>query len=234
MNHLRQVGLYERIIAEYTGYSGCPLLCREESAAVSSNKLFTSAPALWALTTELGLNQPHDLEGYVFDEAEPAGGEAADTLRFDWQLNNTVTEWRYDAETRTYARWIDTAAMPELAPHVDAANGQALRASTVVLIFASYAPANVREVEGGTVYYSYDIALAGSGEALVFRDGQMLAAAWERPEADGGLPRLVDDAGRPIAFRPGQIWFALLDPDSPRTFTGSTFQIRSKVPRAVP
>jgi hypothetical protein len=207
-------------------------LCREESAAVTTDKLFTSAPALWALAAELGLPGAADLAGLTFAEAAPAGGAPAETIHLDFQVNNTVTEWRYSPTRRRYDRWIDTAAMPELAPHVDTLNGQSLTADTVVVLFASYVPSNIWEEDGGTRHYSYDVLLAGSGPGRLFRDGQMYEITWTRAEVTSGLPQLLDAAGQPVPLRPGQTWFEVLDPDSPTRFEAGLFYARSKVPDA--
>jgi hypothetical protein len=230
LDRLRDAGFYERVIAEATGYGGCPVLCREAPADQTSNKLYTSAPAVWALADQLKLGLPPSLAGYTFADEPPAGGAPVTTLHIDFQLNNTVSEWRYNPATGLYDRWVDTANLPELAPQIDHATGQALTAATVVLAFVPYAPSNIREEEHGTVFYSYDVPLVGRGPARIFRDGQMWAGEWVR-ESDG-LPRFLDAAGQPLPFHPGQIWFTPVDPDSPYQLdeTRGTFQIRFKVP----
>jgi hypothetical protein len=228
----REAGLYDRLIAEATGYKGCPVLCREEDASITADKLFTSAAALWALADDLGLNGPQSLAGFTFAEAAPPGSELASTIHIDWHLNNTVAEWRYDPAARRYDRWIDTDAMPTLAPHVDTLTGQPLAAENVVIILASYVPSNIWEEDGGARHYSYDVLFTGEGEGRLFRDGQMWPLTWERAEVTSGLPRLLDQAGQPIALRPGLTWFMVLDPDSTTSFTGGVFQARSRVPDA--
>jgi hypothetical protein len=228
----REAGLYDRLIAEATGYKGCPVLCREEDAAITADKLFTSAAALWSLADELNLNGPRDLSGLAFAESIPAGGEPAPTIHIDWHVNNTIAEWRYDPVALRYDRWIDTDALPALTSHVDTLTGTPLSAQNVVVIFASYVPSNIWEEDGGARHYSYDVLLTGGGEGRLFRDGQMWNLTWERPEVSSGLPRLLDQSGQPIALRPGSTWFMVLDPDSPQTFAGGVFQARSRVPDA--
>ena len=239
MQRLRETDFYERVIAEYTGYGGCPLLCREESAAVSSNKLFTSPPAVWELADELALGGAQNLEGFAFDEAPPPGGEPASTLHIDWLRNYTITEWRYDPDTNTYGRWIDSDATsaeagPNLAPHVDTANGQALSAANVVALVVPHTPSNIHEEEGGKVYYSYDIPLHGSGPAWLFRDGQRYEVTWTRDAEDGGLPRRVDAAGQVVAYRPGVIWFDVLSERTEITFDDGLFTAWVRVPNPGP
>ena len=105
-------------------------------------------------------------------------------------MNNTVAEWRYDPASQTYARWIDTANMPQLDPHVDSLNGQALSAANVVVVVANYVTSNIHESDSGDkLYFSYDIELYGSGPAKLFRDGQMYELTWTRDKVKGGLPR---------------------------------------------
>jgi hypothetical protein len=232
LSRFREAGLYDRLIAEATGYKGCPVLCREESAAVTTDRLFTSGPALWALADNLGLSGTAGLEGFTFAEAAPAGGEAAPTIHIDWHINNTVAEWRYDAANNRYDRWIDSDAMPELARHVDTLTGAPLTAENVVILFVSYVPSNIWEEDGGARHYSYDVLLAGAGEGRLFRDGRMWEITWEREDVSSGLPRLRDAAGQPIALRPGVTWFVALDPDSAMRFEAGTFYARSRVPDA--
>jgi len=232
LSRFREADLYDRLIAEATGYKSCPVLCREESAAVTTDKLFTSAVALWSLADGLGLNGPQDLDGFTFAEAAPAGGAAAQTIHVDWHINNTVAEWRYDEAAQRYDRWIDTDALPELARQVDTLTGLPLAAQNVVVIFADYVPSNIWEEDGGARHYSYDVLFTGEGAGRLFRDGRMWEIIWERADVTSGLPRLLDSSGRPIALRPGVTWFMVLDPDSTQTFANEVFQARSRVPDA--
>ncbi len=235
MNRLREnPDLFQRVIAEARGYSECPLLCREESADLTTDKLYTSPAALWELATQLGLNGRQNLDGFAFDPQPPAGGAAAATIHIDYQINNTVAEYRYDPATQTYARWIDTANLPELAPHVDALNGQPLTTSNVVVLYVRHASTNIHEVENGQRYFSYDIFLTGSGPAKLFRDGRMYDVTWTR--AEKGLPRIVDAAGNVVPFHPGTTWFDVLSTDSPTKFDAEhgLFYVRFKAPNPFP
>jgi hypothetical protein len=237
MNRLREnPDLFERVIAEATGYSECPLLCREESADVTTDKLFTSPAALWELAAQLGLNSRQNLEGFAFDPQPPAGGVVATTIHIDFQINNTIAEYRYDPATQTYARWIDTASLPELAPHVDTLNGRQITTSNVVALYVLHVSSNIRETEDGARYFSYDILFTGEGVAKLFRDGMMYDVTWVRPDALSGLPRLVDAGGKVVPFHPGAIWFDVLSTDSPTNFDAErgNFYARFKAPNPFP
>ena len=231
LQRLKETDFFNRVIAEATGYKGCPILCREAPASETTDKLYTSAAAVWDLAKSLGLDGQQDLDGYAFDEAAPAGGTPISTVHVDWQVNNTVAEWRYDPASKLYARWIDTDQMPTLAPHVDTLNGQALTAADIVVVYAKYETSNIHESDSGNkLYFSYDIELYGSGPAKLFRDGQQYDLTWTRDAAQGGLPRFTDAGGNPVAFRPGQVWFEAVSSNSVNKVDGDVFSVRVKVP----
>ena len=229
LDRLRHTDFYNRFIAEESGYRGCPIMCREESGAVSSDKLFTSAPALWDLEVKLGLSGRQDLSGFTFDPQPPAGGQPASTVHLDFQLDNNVVEWRYDATAQDYARWVDGANLPQLDPHLDASTGRQITAANVVVLSVPYSVTNFIENEAGQLL-SYDVLLTGHGAARLFRDGQLYDAQWTR--ASAGLPRLTDAAGQPLPFRPGQIWFEVVNTNSPSRFQGGVFSLRFSAPDA--
>jgi len=237
MNRLRENDdLYPRIVAEATGYAECPLLCREESAALTTNKLFTAPTELWRLAEAKGFGPATGLTGYAFGAAVPPAGTPLTTVHLDFQLNNTVAEWRYDAASGLYARWIDTAQLPTLAAHVDTLNGQALTAANVVVLYVTHVSSNIRETEGGTRYFSYDVQMTGEGLAYVFRDGQYWEVRWQRADAPHTLPRLVDAAGAPLPLKPGVTWFEVLSTTSPTQIDAAAglFQARFKAPNPFP
>jgi hypothetical protein len=224
------------VIAEATGYRDCPILCREESASVTADKLFTSAPAVWDLATKLGVNGRQALPGFTFDPqpgaAAPAGGTPVSTLHLDWQAGNTVAEWRYDPTRQTYARWIDTSTMPTLTQHIDSLNGQALTAANIVVIYAKYLTSNIHESDSASepFFFSYDIELYGSGPAKLFRDGQVYDLTWTRDQTKGGLPRLADASGQAVPFHPGNIWFEAVSSLTVNKPGGDTYTVQVHVP----
>jgi hypothetical protein len=231
LNRLRKTDFFNRVIAEATGYHGCPLLCREAPASETTDKLFTSAPAVWALADSLKLNGKQALTGFAFDPQPPAGGTPIATAHIDWQVGNTVAEWRYSADTHSYARWIDSDTMPTLTQHIDTLNSQAISAANVVVIYAKYVTSNIHESDSGNkLYFSYDIELYGSGPAKLFRDGQLYDLTWTRDQTKGGLPILTNASGQVMALRPGNIWFEAVSTMSVNVPGGDTYTVRVHVP----
>jgi len=226
LDRIEQTEVYERLIAEATGFRDCPVICREADATESAHKLFTATSALWQLTAELGLNQRQTLEGFAFSSLPPPNGAPVTTLHIAFQAPNAVVEWRYDPTTQLYQRWIDTNEPDELTPHMDSLTGQMLTAATVVMVFASHTRTNIHEDDSG-LHYSYDIAFIGSGSAKIFRNGQMYDATWERTATS--LPIFKDPVGQIIPFMPGQIWFEVLTPESKLSAKDGLFTARMVV-----
>ena len=236
MDRLREdAERYQRVIAEATDYGGCPVLCREASATLSANKLFTEPAAVWAIAAERELAGAPTFGGYAFDAAVPEGTPIT-TVHLDWQLNNTIAEWRYDANLGRYWRWIDSGdtgpGNPALVQHIDTLTGEPLGADNIVMVIVPHVPSNIVVDDGVAKQFSYDVPFTGTGPARVFRDGVLVTGTWVRDAGKGELPRFIDDAGRPIALKPGVTWFAVYATDSPETLNTETltFQSRFKAP----
>lgn len=232
LNRFSKTNFYDRVIAEATGFDRCPPLCRQGEAA-STNNLFASTAGLWQTTTDLGLNAAQKLEGMAFAEIPPAGGVTIDTVHIDFQLNNNVVEWRYDAATGRYVRWVDTdkIAQGELAPHTEALTGEALTSANVVILYANHVTTDIVEDYGEQGHCGYEVQVWGAGPAKVFRNGQMYEATWVRFKTDEVIG-LVDAANQPLPLAPGNTWFELIDLDSPTDTAApaTTFKTRFKGP----
>jgi hypothetical protein len=229
LDRLYRTNFANRIIAEATGYDECPPLCREGSATESTDNLFAGTADVWAIATQLGLNERQDLHGMAFFPTPPSDGQPAATLHIDFQLNYNIVEWRYDAAAGLYARWVDTDVAGELAPHTDALDNAQLTAANVAVLYVHHQPTDLVEDFGAEGHCGYEIQLWGSGPAKVFRDGQMFAATWVR-FAQSDLIGLVGPGNVVFALKPGNTWFEVIDLDSPTTVADGVFTTRFKGP----
>jgi len=106
-----------------------------------------------------------------------------------------VVSYTYDPATRRYLRTQGGG------PH-NAASGAQLSGVNVVVM-------KVPVSRGGS---SPEIAVTGSGEAVVLRYGESIHGKWNRPGL-ADQTTFVDDAGQPIEFAPGNTWINLLPND---------------------
>lgn len=153
-------------------------------------------------------NYPQKLEGMLFSENIPDGGDPAGELsiRFSAASYNT---WKYDSTSRHYLRFSETKNDlenndPQVAPLMDHNNEEQIAADNVVIIQAMYD--SLIKTSSTEVY---DIQLLGEGEAYLARDGKIIPLKWQR-KAEEDVVSLVDQQGRPFPFKPGKTWFQVL------------------------
>lgn len=112
---------------------------------------------------------------------------------------NTVT-WTYDAASKSYKRVNDGRIF------IDRGTGKQVTAKNVVVMWARHIPKG-KSKWGDEMY---DIALGGSGRAVVFRDGQQLPGTWSANRTTP--PSFKDAAGRPIQLERGNTWIEVVMP----------------------
>lgn len=202
--------LVNRMIVE--GSNNCPPMCRLEPNG--PNYLVTNTEELGAYAvTKKGVdNSRQDLDGMSFDLNPPEGGVAGEQIEMRWSISAYV-QWIYDQESGRYQRQQDTleaysAEEEQFAPFMDRLTEEQITAANVVvlpLVHEDIYPQRNIEV--------IDIKLSGSGEAFLFRDGQMFKVQWNRPASDS-LLFLTDTEGNIIPFKPGNTWFEVVGASS--------------------
>jgi hypothetical protein len=166
--------------------------------------LFGDPAKIWEIADKLGVNEPQDLQGLTFDHALPEGGEPATSIHIPYPHRNMIVDYRYDPDTGTYLRWDGGD------PHIDAATGEQLSATNVVIIYANHVDADFYEDYPRTNHPSVQIQLWGTGPVVLLRDGQAYEGLWARPERDD-MVVFRDPTGQfPIPLKPGNTWIQLV------------------------
>lgn len=93
---------------------------------------------------------------------------------------------------------------------------QPWKAATVVFVQASVSPDGGRDSGG---HPTVDTNLTGSGSAVILRNGMAIEGTW-RKNSDSSPLSVVDQAGAPVFFAPGQIWIELA-PNPPTLHTAA-------------
>jgi hypothetical protein len=140
------------------------------------------------------------LDGMSFGTLPPAGGVAASQFTMHYG-KNVEHQWVYDPATKKYLQWMDEIDYNGNAtkiPLVDRNNNQQLAFSNVVVIFVEVE--NVSGHEDSIHEYHF----AGTGRALVYRDGQMYDLfykyTWNQPFS------FFDAQGNSFELQPGNTW----------------------------
>jgi hypothetical protein len=178
--------------------------------------LFADPVKIWKIADELGVNERQDLEAMHFSTEIPGGGQPATHIKIPYPHRQMVVDYRYDPDTGVYFRWDGGD------PHVDAASGEQISTTNVVVIYANHVDTDIYEDEPRRNHPSVQIQLWGTGPAVVFRDGLAFEGLWSRRER-GEMVVFRDLTGQiPISLKPGNTWIQLVPLEGHRwTFEAS-------------
>jgi len=196
---------------------GAPYFYRvPQEGKAFEHTLFSNPTVLRQLATERGINRrPVYTKTMSFSETPPAGGTDISYFEVNYLPGTCTAEWDYDAGS---GRWLrSTAGVAQ----TDALTGERLKFANVILVYANHIETDILEDTWGGGHMSIQIQVWGTGPALIFRDGKMYSAFWERNDPDTMLI-FNDGAQHALPLKPGNTWFQLvpLDTTSEEIATG--------------
>lgn len=175
---------------------------RRSSARKAPHNLFSGIPQLREEGAKRGFSTTATVPGLAFDQSASADATPTITqLTIPFSTANTVT-WNYDPATRTYLRVNNGKAF------MDAGTNAQLHATNVVVLWAQHNVAPDSDVTGST---TYEIVLAGTGRASVFRNGQRYDGTWEAGKDAPPVFKAAD--GTQIKLSPGNTWMQVVRPE---------------------
>lgn len=124
----------------------------------------------------------------------PSDDPTATTVNIDYSTAAFEVAFHYDASGNAYTRHLAGD------PHIDNATGQPITVKNVVVIMT--------ESQEDTT------KATGSGEALVFKNGDVQEVTWQKTNYDERI-ELIDEEGSQIDLNRGDSWFAVLPADRP-------------------
>lgn len=164
---------------------------RDDERAAPHN-VYARTDDLRELQNELG-HEKSSFDEIPRSDDNPSQEPQADTITIDFSNPQFEVEFRYDGSTNTYVRYLAGS------PHVsDDADGPIAVKNLVVITL----PAD-RTTDSGAL---------GNGEALVFKDGDVITARWEKPDYQERI-KIVDDENNEIPLNRGKTWIAVLPSD---------------------
>jgi len=161
--------------------------------------MFVSAQALMAneVSKATIIDSAKNIGWNFSDKLENEGFEVTD-VTMHWPAQKYLARW--DGSEK---RWLlSVNSFPDVSDL-----GKNLGPSTLVIQLVSITPSEYGDKFGGNTPFSQTV---GTGKAYVLRDGIVIQATWNRPDALS--PTTWSDAtGAEIKFAPGQVWVALTD-----------------------
>ena len=183
----------------------CPAICDNGSHTVTSVFANSGELSKYAADKRGVANKRPNLDGMTFDSRAPSNGSAAITV--DVVFNQyDEGEWRYNASTGQYLRWIestDSQNKVTLVPLNDRVTGQQLSFSNIVVVYAVYD-------QIAPTLHDINLWYDQSGRrAILFRDGQAVDGIWKSGGTDSPL-RFYNSQNSPMPFKPGNTWMVLM------------------------
>lgn len=160
---------------------------------------FTSFEKLKNTAERLEYRQENIFEGYPRTELDQAQLREVDiptSISIEYPFPYNVT-YIYRKKTNSYLRWRGNK------PEIDMLNDQQVEVKILVVMFT-----NSRQLD---IDYN-DVDVTGTGDALVFQNGNMRRAKWEKAEQPlSSKLKFLDDTGEEILFVKGNMWIHILD-----------------------
>lgn len=185
-------------------YERLPNRVTEHTVYSATNKLWQYAATKRDLTQvdEDGVRWDEDYTAWKFqdDATETARGKVAkiDFGFWDSFATDFGVVWTYDKISNSYKRTNGGT------PHLDKNTGKQLTTKNVIVMFAKESPAN-DGYEGGHILYK----TTGSGDALIFQNGQAIEGSWSRLDEESQI-KFTDDEGVEVSMVRGQIFIEIL------------------------
>jgi hypothetical protein len=151
----------------------------------------------------LGYRLNNKFVGYPHLAEDVSQIKKAKTLDIGYAGSYEV-KYFYDPVSNSYLRWRGGTK------EIDRNSGNQVAAKNVVIMRAPS-----RQIEG---QYN-DVGVEGEGKAMVYRQGEEIAATWKK-DAKNQTSKLFfyDSTGQEIKFVPGQIWIEVVEPQQKVTY----------------
>ena len=191
-----------------------------------SNYLTVGTSELSAYVTQKGVeNGRQNLNGMFFTLEPPAGGQPVAQV-FVHYSGSVYNRWDYDTASGKYLRFADNYDVFSLdqrewyVPLTDRLTKKQIAFDNVVVLYVDH-----KFVKAGI----YDIALIGSGDGYVARDGQIYPIYWARDDYDSVVT--LDTLNRtPFALKPGTTFFEVVGLNTEMEKAAQSWRFNHKMP----
>lgn len=176
-------------------------LATEHTMETSTERLWKYAAENRKITAWAG---KANFQPWTFkDDSEADGAVATISYEFWDGFKDFGVQWNYDANTNTYARVMGGQN------HVDLnTNQQIMAKNVVVLMTTERGPIN----EAKHMLYT----TTGTGQALIFRDGEAIQATWSKASREAPLQFLV--RGQAVEMGRGLTWISVVSTGTTVTY----------------
>jgi hypothetical protein len=144
-----------------------------------------------------GVDWKDGYKGWTFEDGKASSAPAAKTISYDfWSgYSDYAVEWSYDSASNKYGRKHGGEV------HVDENDNKPVMAANVIVLLATEkGPINEKK------HMIYEVT--GTGDALIFKNGDVIKATWAKKDKDAELT--FSEKGKPVALNRGLTWVSVL------------------------
>lgn len=190
----------KKLLWSVDGIAGGNAAYHRTSDRKAPHNAYSSTADLRRVAGQLGASGTFDADLHVrpFRDDAPVGQRGA-KQSVSIPFRTVTVGYTYDSEANNYRRLLDGKA------HVDRADGKAVTARTVVVLFMAFRIDT--KIEPG--HARPDLTDVGTGKALVISEGKTITATWSKSAADAPT-KLIDATGREVALVRGRIFFEVV------------------------
>ena len=190
---------------------GFPVFWRDyerlDHPVATEHTMYSTTQKLWGIASERDLKSTDkegakwdsNFEAWEFKDGDPSGESVSPSFSFWGGYSDYDVSWEYDNQENNYKRANGGK------PHMDLNNNEQIKASTVVLVFMRESRAN--DGYQGNLHLLYKNK--GSGDALIFQDGQVIQGTWNKTERESRMI-FEDKDGKEVKLNRGPIWIEIL------------------------
>jgi len=138
-----------------------------------------------------------DFDQWAFQDSQPEAGQVRKISYDFWDdYSDYSLEWEYDPETNSYKRFMGGES------HLDLNNQEQIQAANVIVVLTT---------EKGPIDEKKHIlyGTTGSGNALIFKNGQAEEATWTKKTRTDELD-FVDSRGNQVPLARGLTWISVV------------------------
>jgi len=185
---------------------------RIDSGIAIEHTAYVNGPELRELGNQLGWEGKGDFEPWKFkDDAkiELRGAACASgtcdkpiTVNF-WYPGDYTGIFKYNRQTNSYLRFTGYDQNNQPIPLIDQESKRQIEVKNVIIQFVTEVPIT------GDDKSRLEYRLVGSGQAIIFNDGNVAKAVW-RKDARDTRTKYYDSNGQEILFNRGKIWVSIV------------------------
>ena len=162
------------------------------------HNLYTTSDLLDALVKRLGFATPVTFSPSPRKADAPSASPDHPTIHIDYSYNGYQVDYKYDAATNDYARFLAGA------PHVDVNTNAQIHVKNIVVEYMPTSYGTTRIGEQTVIMQT-----VGQGKAIVFRDGTAVVGTWSKA-SHAGRTLLKDSTGAEIPLDAGNTWYSIV------------------------